>query len=109
MLILIRVLLIVYFVAMNVYTFFLIKYQRDSFDEGECQNAVHDGKIFISALLGGATGIYVGSFVFKYRLRSMFIMVLMPVLIVLNAYALYLGLVADFITARNVNDILTKL
>ena len=105
MLIITKILLAVYYLAMNVYSFFLVKFQRDGFDEGECENAVHDGKIFISAILGGALGVYIAVFVFSYRKRSMFFMVLMPVLIVLNVYALYLGLTADLITGRNLNDI----
>ena len=37
MLILIRVLLGVYLAAMNLYAFFQIKLQRDSFECGECE------------------------------------------------------------------------
>ncbi len=98
MLILIKVLVSVYFVAMNVYSFMLLKAQRDSYDEGECETAVHDGRLFITAVLGGAIGIYVAMFALKYRLRSMFLMVLMPVIIVVNLYLLYLGLTFDFVS-----------
>ncbi|MBQ7164978.1 MAG: hypothetical protein IJU84_03885 [Clostridia bacterium] len=89
MLIFLRILLGVYTLAMNAYSFLLLKFQKDSYDEGECENAVHDGKLFIAALLGGALGIYVAMFALKYRRRSMFLMVLMPVIIVVNAYLLY--------------------
>ena len=104
MLVLIRVLIIVYIIAINVYSFLLLKFQKDSYDEGECENAVHDGKENGAAIEGlwnslgeqcGAAGIYVSMFVFRYRLRSMFLMVLMPVLIVLNLYLLFLGITAD--------------
>ncbi|MBQ9709551.1 MAG: hypothetical protein IJV67_02895 [Clostridia bacterium] len=105
MLILIRVLLGVYLAAMNLYAFFQIKLQRDSFECGECEGSVHDGKLFIVALLGGALGIYVAIFIFKYRMRSMFLMVLMPVMIVLNLYAAYLAFTADFVAARDVRDL----
>ncbi len=96
MLIMIKVLVGVYALSVNVYSFFLLKFQRDSFEEGECENAVHDGKLFIVALLGGAIGIYAGIFALRYRLHSMFLMVLMPVIIVLNVYLFFLGFTGDF-------------
>ena len=96
MLVFIKVLLAVYAIAINVYSFVILKSQKDSFEEGECENAVRDGKLFISALLGGATGIYIGMFALKYRLKSMFLMVLMPVLIVVNVYVFFLGFTSDY-------------
>lgn len=92
----IKVLIGVYFIAMNVYSFLLLKSQRDSYDEGECENAVHDGKLFIAAILGGATGIFAGIFALKYRMRSMFLMVLMPVIIVINWYLVFVGLTSSY-------------
>ena len=107
MLILMRVLLIVYILAVNAYGFILVKFQKDGYDSGECENAVHDGKLFITALLGGALGIFVAIFVFKYRMKSMFFMVLMPVIAVLNGYLVFLAFTADdfFYAGRYVGDI----
>ena len=57
---------------------------------------VSDGKLFVAGALGGATGVYVAMFVFKYRLTSLFLMVVMPVLITLNIYILIFGFYNDF-------------
>ncbi len=95
MLILMRILFGVYVLAINAYSFLLIKFQKDGFEEGECENSVHDGKLFVTAVLGGALGIFIATFVFKYRMKSMFFMVLMPVIIVLNAYLIFLFFTTD--------------
>ena len=85
MLAFVRIILVVYLIAINLYSFILLRSQKISFDEGnEC--AVKDGKLFIAGLLGGALAIYVSMFIFKFRLQSLFLMVIMPVLIVVNAY-----------------------
>ncbi|MBP5308455.1 MAG: hypothetical protein J6Z34_04915 [Clostridia bacterium] len=96
MLVFLRVLISVYTVAVNAYSFLLVKFQKDAYEEGECENSVHDGKIFIAALLGGALGAFVAIFALKYRRRSMFLMVLMPVITVLNAYLVYLAFTGTF-------------
>ena len=95
MLILMRVLLVVYVLAINAYGFLLLKFQKDGDELGDCENKVHDGKLFITALLGGALGIFVAVFVLKYRMKSMFFMVLMPVVAVLNAYLIFLCFSSD--------------
>ncbi|MBR2870460.1 MAG: hypothetical protein IKB98_03700, partial [Clostridia bacterium] len=48
--------------------------------------SIGDSKLFIAGILGGATAIYVCMFIKKYRLKSIFMMVLMPILIVINVY-----------------------
>lgn len=95
MTILIKILTAVYILAINVYAFILIKIQKQQDDECS-DNKVRDSKLLITALLGGATGIFVSVFVFKHRLNSMFIMVIMPVLIVLNAYTVYAFVTGGF-------------
>lgn len=84
----------VYILAINFYGILLLKFQKkarvidaddDHEDLGPTKD-VHDFRIFLAGLLGGALGIFVFNFIFKYRLRSMFLMVLMPVLIALNVY-----------------------
>lgn len=95
MLIFIKIIVIVYFVAINVYGFLLIYLQRKAHEECDDKN-VSDGKLFVAGALGGATGVYVAMFVFKYRLSSLFLMVAMPVLITINIYILVFGFYNDF-------------
>lgn len=95
MLVFIKITVLVYFLAINVYGFILICAQKKSVEEA-CEKSVSDGKLFITGALGGATGIYVAMFIFKYRLTSLFLMVSMPVMIVLNFYVLIFGFYNDF-------------
>lgn len=95
MLVFIKITVLVYFLAINVYGFILICAQKKSVEEA-CEKSVSDGKLFITGALGGATGIYVAMFVFKYRLTNLFLMVSMPVMIVLNFYVLIFGFYNDF-------------
>ena len=95
MAILFNTIIITYIVAINVYSFILIHTQKKQTLEN-VETTVKDGKLFIVGLLGGAVGIYVGTFIFKYRLNSMFLMVVMPILIVVNAYFLIAGYSHNF-------------
>lgn len=97
----VRILLVVYALAINVYNFILVKAQRDQVSEGQCSNAVNDGKILMIALLGGALGAYVSTFILKYRLKSMFFMVLLPVITVVNAYFIISGFMGNFWLIHN--------
>lgn len=47
---------------------------------------VSDIKLLVCALLGGSLGIYLALFSFRYRLRDILMMVLVPTLLVLNIY-----------------------
>lgn len=95
MLVLIQILVAVYYVAINVYSFLLLRAQRNAECDGDCSK-VRDGSVFMAALLGGAAGVYIAMFVFKYRLRSLLMMVFMPVLIVLNVYLIIVGFAHNF-------------
>lgn len=88
MLVLMQILAVTYFIAVNVYTFLLMLSAKRADEEGDCKRRVRDGSIFVAALLGGAAGVYVSMFILKYRLRSLFFMVTMPVLTILNIYIL---------------------
>ncbi len=78
------VLIIVYFAAVNFYSFNLIKSQRQS--EESNANRQTNQKLFIAGLLGGALTVYVCMFVFKYKTDNILLMILMPVLAVVNIY-----------------------
>ena len=95
MLILFKILIIVYYVSVNVYSFLLLKSQKKTEEEGNCSK-VRDGNLFITAILGGALGIYVGAFVLRFRTRSLFLMVLMPVIVVINLFFIIVGFVNEF-------------
>ena len=88
MLIYIKILLIVYLLAINVYSFLLVKSNRDAAEEDE-KFVVKEGKYFLTGLLGGALGIYVSMFVFRFKTENLFLMALMPVLIAVSAFFVY--------------------
>lgn len=95
MIVLIRIIVATYFIAINVYSFLLMLSQKRANEDGK-SNAVRDGNIIVAAMLGGALGVYVSMFVFHYRLKSLYLMVLMPVLVVINIYLLVTGFLRDF-------------
>ena len=95
MLILIKILVIVYYLSINVYSFLLLRTQKKNEEEGNCTR-VRDGNLFVTAILGGALGIYVGAFVLHFRTRSLFLMVFMPVIIVINLFLIIVGFINEF-------------
>ncbi len=85
MLALCYVLAAVYTVSINVYGVLLLKFQKNADPEDESER-VSDGKLLLAALLGGAAGIYAFMFIFKYRLKSLGFMILMPLLGALTVF-----------------------
>ncbi len=83
------VLLTVYIAAVNFYGFRFIKLQRDSADAGE--TPAGDGKLFLTAIMGGALSIYISMFAMRYRLSSFVLMVFLPLLAVFNLYCFYMA------------------
>ena len=81
----------VYFLAVNLYGVLMLSYQKKARQLGDEESfMVSDGKLFLTGALGGALGIFIFMFVFKYRLKSIVMMVGMPLLITINAFLIYL-------------------
>ncbi len=77
----------VYIVAINFYGILMLNYQKKSMIDGDQEKiAVRDRKLLFIALLGGAIGIFVFMFILKHRLKSLLLMLILPVLIVVNFY-----------------------
>lgn len=94
--VLLYVIFIVYILAVNFYAVLLVKSQRDeSIDEnGKAKSG--DGKLILTAILGGAISIYVSMFIMRYRLKNLLLMILMPVIAVLNVYFCYVAFRSGF-------------
>ena len=69
------VILIAYLLAINAYGILMLHFQKKAFKECNEEKQVSDSKLFLAGLLGGATGIFVFMFIFKYRLKSLFLRV----------------------------------
>ncbi len=85
----------VYIVAVNFYAVLLIKSQRDEFgdDNGKVTG---DGKLILTAILGGAIALYVSMFIMRYRLKNIMLMLLLPIIAVFNVYFFVLAFRSGF-------------
>lgn len=86
--ILFYILLIVYIIAINVYGVLMLHYQKKARNDGYENYNISDTKLILAGLLGGAIGIFAFMFILKYRTKSIFLMILMPIFIALNIYIL---------------------
>lgn len=84
----------VYIAAINFYAVLLIKAQRDEY--GDNQPKTGDGKLILTAILGGAIALYVSMFIMRYRLKNLLLMILLPVIGVLNVYFFVLAFRSGF-------------
>ncbi|MBO7344963.1 MAG: hypothetical protein J6U92_03385 [Clostridia bacterium] len=85
------VLIIVYILAINLYGALMLRFQKKAREDGDEENiAISDTKLLLAGFLGGATAIFISMFIFKYRLKSLFMMILMPLFIALNVYGIIL-------------------
>ena len=91
------ILVITYVIAINLYGILMLKFQKKAREDGDEENiGISDTKLIITGLLGGALGIFVFMFILKYRLKSIVMMVLMPLFISLNAYLIFITINGGF-------------
>lgn len=84
------VLIATYFLAINIYGAIILKLQKkDTEKEDLTKKNIRDSRLVLTGILGGALGIYIFMFIYKYRLKSMFLMILMPLLIALTVYLIF--------------------
>lgn len=83
------VLFTVYILAINFYSFRLIKTQCEDWESG-IENK-QDGKIILAAILGGAATIYTTMFILRFRLNNLMLMIVLPILAVINIYFFIIG------------------
>ena len=88
---LLYIIFVVYILAVNFYAVMLIKSQRDEYGDDETMKRSGDGKIILTALLGGAISIYVSMFIMRYRTKNLLLMITLPVIGVLNVYLFILA------------------
>ncbi len=79
----------VYFIAVNVYGFFLVRSLRAAALERSGARS-KKWKLLLAGLLGGAPAGYAAMFLLHYGTDDALLMIAMPLLIVLNGYALFL-------------------
>lgn len=95
--ILLTVLLSTYILAVNYYAFRLLKKQQEDTDVGDMQEGDGDGRLLLISAMGGAIAVFVTMFVLRYRLDSMLLMIVLPLLAVVNIYCFYLGFRSIFV------------
>ena len=87
---LLYILAAVYIAAVNLYAFLLIKGQKKRRTERGEHLRSDDGKLIVTALLGGGAGVYAAMFHMKFRTDSLLLMLLVPVITVLNVYLFFI-------------------
>ena len=83
---LLYIIFIVYILAVNFYAVLMLKSQRDEYGYDDKKSNSGTGKIILTAILGGAIGIYISMFILRFRTNNLLLMILMPVIGVLNVY-----------------------
>lgn len=85
-----------YIIAVNVYSVMLLISLRNDALSDETKLNAGDGKLLLSAILGGAIGIYVTMFITRFKLKNMLLMILLPVIAVLNVWFCILAFRSGF-------------
>lgn len=85
-----------YIIAVNVYSVMLLLSLKNEALFDETKKNLGDGKLLLSAILGGAIGIYVTMFITRFKLKNMLLMILLPVIAVLNVWFCVLAFRSGF-------------
>ncbi len=94
--VLVYIIFTVYILAINFYSVMLLIWQKNEYLSDESKLNSGDGKLILSALLGGAIGIYVAMFITRFKLKNMLFMILMPVIGALNIWFFVLAYRSGF-------------
>lgn len=84
--VIVYILSITYLAAINFYGILLLFFQKKAQEDCDDYKKISDMQLLFTGILGGAAGIFTFMFIFKYRLKSMHLMVFLPVFIALNVY-----------------------
>ena len=91
------VILITYIIAINLYGILMLRYQKENRENGDEENiGISDGKLLLTGFIGGALGLFIFMLLLKYRLKSLAMMVLMPVFIAINACTIIMAIQKGF-------------
>ncbi|MBQ3235859.1 MAG: hypothetical protein IJA97_06860 [Clostridia bacterium] len=97
MILIIQILAVVYLLAVNFYAFMLMRLQKEqATNPNGVRRRITDGRILLSGTLGGALGVYLSTFILKYRRDSVLIMVLMPLLVAITAFIVVSAFLSGF-------------
>ena len=92
---LIRILIAVYYLSINLYSFMLVYSQKkQTVESGESR--IKDAKLFFTGVMGGALGQFIASLVLAYRRESLLLIVVMPLLTAITVYFITLAIMSDF-------------
>lgn len=80
------ILLAVYLVSVNVYSFLLVRTMKKRAEDRTDERRQGNAKLLIAALLGGAAAAYAALFAWKFRTDNLLLMIALPVLAALNIY-----------------------
>ena len=93
-------LLAVYFAAVNVYSFMLVRSQKRAAEERNTDKKSGNAKLFIAGFLGGALAAYVALFVLKFKTDNLLLMIMLPILAAINIYLAVLLLRSGILVIR---------
>ena len=82
----------VYIFAINLYGIMILNFQKKAINSESCEKPqITHAKIFLTGILGGASGLFLFMFILKHKLKSFIFMVFMPVCIAINLYLFYIA------------------